>query len=128
MSDQLIHQRNLFVGSNAETIAILKSELIDASKAFLEVVRNNYTTDQASKLDQFLMANDLSSFATLLRWMDNSFLENGMRKIFWCVIDGINFLLDAIGLHWKYLTPEGRLQYLVFSRQEIDSIKIDLAR
>lgn len=56
---------------------------------------------------------DVVSLGLSLRHEASLFAQSDSSK-YWPLVDNLLFFHDAIGTHWKYLSLERRLQYLVW--------------
>ena len=90
-------QADRFVSANKQRIDELRKDLLEAVRAYVDaIVVNALPADAIARI-----LDDLAS-----------------PEPYWMVIDALNFVSDATGTNWLYMTEERRNQCLTFAGEE----------
>lgn len=118
--DFLKDQAARFRVEQAQAIGATRTKLTLALKLFLTREGTRIAQKALTAITQNLDA-DLELTSRLLRSEAISFRPD-VSATYWTMVDGLTFYFDAIGEHWRYLTPEQRQRYLDWADQHATEV------
>lgn len=119
-------EAKVFAEANESRIAAIRGRLVDAAAAFMRTpIASQLPAMVARKASVCIANHDPALFGAWLRQAPVGSPGTQERSMYWSLVDACIFFGDAIGTHWKYLSQEGRSQYLSWVEiflEEIGSI------
>jgi hypothetical protein len=101
-------QSKTFVRENQSVIDEVTQQCLSLAHDLIRNCGQVLPSDVLNRLGTELAQKDLGRFASMLRPTSTYFSAAGISSAFWDVYDAIGCVLDAVGVHWLYMTMEGR--------------------
>ena len=111
-----------FCKQNADAISQLSDKILAAGAKFLDAFGGRILLSQPvfEKAKNAVSSRSVVDLAGTLRPFAANF-SHPFSTVYWPLIDAANFLSDATGTRWPYMTTERRLQSLKFAFENIES-------
>lgn len=120
------HQQNeaaLFAREHELEIAKCKRTVFSASQRFMNHIAPRALPENlVTTLVGVLHSADSDSFGSRMRPHAHRFAGGQFSGLFWSLIDAWNFLGDATGSFWPYVSQDDRLRYLRLAEHEAGMI------
>lgn len=109
----MIDQRTeslMFQVEHQDEILRTRGVVLEAARQFLDCpVLSSLLPDNVRKaVEQAVEGESPERIAPLIRNLASEYVEAGLSEAFWALVDASNFLQDAMGSGWPYMTQQRR--------------------